>query len=46
MGSGPATTNPMSLEMGQRDEIPLKTVENVGGETDQERLSGATEAET
>ena len=31
---------------GPEDEIPPKTVENVGGETDQEAPSGETEAET
>ena len=46
VGSGPATTNPTSLETGQRDEIPSKTVGDVGGETNQKWPGGATEAET
>ena len=46
VGSGPATTNPTSPETGQRDEIPPRIVESVGGGTDQKGPSGATEAET
>ena len=46
VGPSPATTNLTSPETGQRDEIPPKTVGNVGGETDQKRPGGATEVET
>ena len=31
VGSGPATTNPTSPEMGQRDEIPPRIVESMRG---------------